>query len=246
MAIITVFPGTNAIQNAVNAANEGDVILVNNGVYNEAVTITTNNIRIVTASNEVFLNGNNTFNFAFFFAVQGISGVEINGFNIANYLVDGINLNNSNFNLITRNTITNVGEDGINMDGGSGNLILSNTVENTGSSLQDASGIELDGPNNWVVNNTVKGNFDRGIAVFFNANRVVGNMVVNNRGAGLYVQSNFNIFENNRVKNNQNNGILLEFGAANNFIFRNLFKGNQPNNIVNNGGINNFLENRFK
>lgn len=151
MAIFTVFPGTNAIQNAVNnLATPGDIILVNEGVYNEAVTITTDNIRLVTANNKVFLDGNNTLENGF--TLNGVTGVEINGFNIANYTSDGIDINDSNFNLITRNKITKVNGDGIDLNSGTGNLIFNNTIENIGDDGGDTA-IEVSGNTNWIVNN---------------------------------------------------------------------------------------------
>ncbi|MBC6971462.1 right-handed parallel beta-helix repeat-containing protein [Bacillus sp. Xin] len=242
MAILTVVPGTNAIQNAVNTATSGDVILVKDGVYNESVTInnTKNNIRIVAERNRAFLNGDNTLSTAFTLT-SGVTGVEINGFNISRYMEDGIEINGS-FNLITRNTITNVNGDGIDIESGNGNLILGNTIQNIGDNTA-SSGIEISADSNWFVNNTVRGNFNRGIAVFSNSNGVIGNQIFNNNGTGIQVNNDFNIIERNTVRGNRNNGLVLSIGANDNFIFRNTISNNRPNNILNNGIDNNFLQN---
>ena len=66
------------IQEAVNAASEGDLILVSPGVYNEAVDVTTNDITIRGLDrNEVILDGN-------FELTNGIKVVGANGVTVEN------------------------------------------------------------------------------------------------------------------------------------------------------------------
>ncbi len=50
--VIDVFPGPNAIQNAVNAANGGDVLNIHTGTYNEDVVVNKANLTLRRASTD--------------------------------------------------------------------------------------------------------------------------------------------------------------------------------------------------
>lgn len=247
MAVIRVNPGgagSTPIQDAVDSASPGDVILVANGTYREEVTISTSNIRIIARGDKVFLDGGNTLHTAF--QLSSVTGVEINGFRISNYTERGIELSASNFNFITHNIIRKIREDGILLGANSnGNLVLNNIIRKTGGTTDDDSGIQLEFPNrgNWIVNNTVSDNFLFGIqADSINPNSIINNQVINNNFTGIRIESSLNILEKNTVKKNKLNGLVLE--NDDNFIFRNLFKDNTPNNIVDNGTDNNYVQNK--
>jgi hypothetical protein len=317
MAIITVNPGSpTAIQDAVNAAQPGDVIVVENGTYHEEVTISAgkDNIRIVARHIQgAILDGENT-RFAGF-SLTGVSGVEIFGFRIENYIDRGIIITSgANANRIVCNKIENIGITAILFAGVNGLLIWGNEIvrSGTGIGFQGAS-------STWIIENKIHNNFLNGISGFesnqgiaFIANTIFenngsgilvenssnslalyniifknglngvnfaknsdnslaiqnkisnninfgttidkpadnvflgNNKIINNTQTGVNVLSNFNIIQGNDIEKNNNNGLLIGSQSTGNFIFRNEFNNNEPQNIKDLGVDNNFLQNQFK
>ncbi|MEA4964294.1 MAG: right-handed parallel beta-helix repeat-containing protein [Oscillospiraceae bacterium] len=86
-ATIVVPDDYATIQQAVNAAQPWDIILVKGGVYREQVTVTQSRIRIVGGDGAV-LDGTGTLESGF--VVQDAFGVEIRSFTVRNYTVYGV------------------------------------------------------------------------------------------------------------------------------------------------------------
>jgi hypothetical protein len=86
--VLNVPKDFSSIQEAVDAASDGDLILIAPGTYNEAVQVTTNNIVIRGLDrNEVILDGN--FELENGIRVVGASGVAIENMTAINYTKNG-------------------------------------------------------------------------------------------------------------------------------------------------------------
>lgn len=215
MAIIQVFPGTPGIlQTTVDNANAGDLIVVNDGVYNETVTFTGANdnfIRIVARHpHKAILDSNNTKGNAF--VLDNVLGVEINGFLIRNYTDTGIEMDSaSDHNRIVNNRIQDIGFFGIEMNG-SGNLAWRNEIEriiNTGIEFEGGTG-------NWAVQNVIR-NAVVAIDIEDGAHILIGNIV----DASITVGSSDNLLFNNQIRNAGTTGGIVIQSALHNAIIQN-------------------------
>ncbi|PAB61289.1 right-handed parallel beta-helix repeat-containing protein [Anaeromicrobium sediminis] len=262
MAIINVPDDFSTIQEAVNSASEGDVILVkskeNNQPYNEEVTITTDNIRIVANGKDVVLQGTvGSLNPAF--RLSNVTGVEIKGFKIQNYH-RGILIDDGSFNRIIRNETMDT-SDGITCVFSSGNLIWKNEVKGNGTGFGICAIEQAN--SNWITENVVHG-YVVGLFIATSAgNALVGNLSFNNEaGFALFDgasntlllcnevfknENNFgvnvdegpnSVFINNKIKYNDESGLLLR-SSQNCFVSKNELKKNNGNGIITRG-VSNF------
>lgn len=248
MAIITVTPATpGGIDGAVNAVTTqpGDVILVENGVYHETVTIpaTKSNIRIVADGRRAVLKGNNQLAIAF--ALVGVSGVEITGFTIKEYTNIGIQVNGNGFNRLVENKLRQIGNDGIQLNS-EGNLVYKNDASGLGG-----DGVDINGNNNWIVKNELCHNNGNGANnMAGNNNTIVQNHLLKNGGNGVVVSGSNSLIVKNYVFQNMQNGIFVVGNLSenaeivNNWIIQNRKGGvliQSDNAFV---GHNSILENR--
>lgn len=161
------FPTISA---AVAAAVPGDTILVFPGTYNEAVTVTTNNLTFVSQTlGAAVVQAVSPLNV---FTLDGTAGgarcVRITGFTLnvlqavgGGITGTGIQVQSGATAVIDRNTIVGVGTlnttllgRGINIDSGSAAMILSNTITH-----YQKTGVRINGVGTCatVLNNTVTG-----------------------------------------------------------------------------------------
>ncbi|MGG0240334.1 right-handed parallel beta-helix repeat-containing protein [Bacillus rhizoplanae] len=222
MAIWTVYP-PGSIQNAVNKAAPGDVILVHNGEYNEQVTVDKDHLRIIAVGDRVVLDGEFNLDFAFDLTADG---VEIRGFKIKKYNIFGI-LTQSNFNRIIGNEITEIHGYGISL-GSDGNLSYKNDI-----SCTDFSAIVISHSNgNWIVKNKLHNSF-QGVSVLSRGggfgppqnNAIIGNFIAKNEQGGISNEA----FQNLLVLENQveENGTVGSFhGSDNSVDLCNAYKDN--------------------
>ena len=215
MALHTVAPPSilnrNPIQKALDGASSGDVILVEEGLYSEQISIGCDkgNIRLVAKGENVVLDGKKLGNNSTAFLLNAVKGVEIRGFLIQNYSL-GIAVKSGGFNRIARNKLINLITNGIQLEESEGNLVWRNEVtgaQDTGLSICSSN-------SNWITKN------------YFHQN---------NYGVFLSLSSH-NALINNKLLNNKVDGIsttdcLKRFGR-NNFIFENQITGNQGNGVV--------------
>ena len=194
---IIVKPG-NSIQNSINSATTGDIIIVEPGTYNENIIITKDNLTIKsetenpddtiikaksTSSDVFLLDGDNT----------KIQGFKICGATGTGYA--GIRLHYNNNCTIEGNELFN-NSWGICIWYSTRNIISNNTANNNGA----YGGVLFANSNfNTLSGNTVSNN-QRGI--YFatsNDNTLSGNIVQNNGNLGLFVcgKSNRNLIYNN-------------------------------------------------
>ena len=241
------------IQDAIDSASSGDVIMIMEGIYNEWLTIDkpltlqgeNRDTTILEASTTSSKDG---------ITVKNISGVTIRNLTIRKYRFD-IYLENSHNNFITNNIITDLGPlinvdyCGIRTSNADNNMINNNIIRNNeyGISLHSSS----DG--NIIENNTFINNEQNAIRLNWSSNNIVKNNSVTNNGYGINIEyhANENIIEENNISNNSNHGIRL-FRCIQNKVLNNIISDNEQhgillsdavdseilgNNISRNGGI---------
>jgi len=244
-ATLHVYPG-NSIQQALNSAQNGDVIFVHNGTYAERIVLNktvsligiSNPLIQVTGSGSVVtINASNVvFNG---FTIERIddhsnwdNGVSITGISTGCNVTENKITNNhygifvnasANYvygNNITENTV------GIGIENSSNNLVSANNVNRTGG-----GGIcLLESSNNTVSFNKVENNRGCGIGLFFSAyNTIFGNNLTSFRDIGilLSLSSDNNVSSNNIEDNLSDYGIKLQCSSNNNSISGNYINKNQ-------------------
>ena len=224
------------IQDAVNHAIKGDVIIVDCGVYNENVVINTmltligQEGAVVVADNSnkpVFKinSGGSGTTITGFTIMGGSDGIELNGVNNCeiseNTIVsnkDGIELNNADFNCIKDNEIKYNLDDGISLNYADGNTIKDNKITTNGD-----DGISLyRSEGNKITDNKINSNLDDGVSLYSSDwNDIIGNEINKNYydGIALY-ESNGNLVKCNDIIDNQGKGVLIA-GSKGNEILKN-------------------------
>lgn len=205
MAIFTVTPVDDITSLIDGTANPGDVILVEDGVYNQSAVVEKSNIRIIARSGGAIFDGQNMLSSAFILNMT--EGVEVQGFSITNYADDAILVVEGGFNRILRNRIINAGDDGIVLFGSTGNLVWRNEAvncQNNGIHLVDGSTF------NWIIGNSLHHNWSDGLEVFLTedtGNAIIGNKAYNNDDDGFDVFGT-NLLLSNKSYNNGTNGFI--------------------------------------
>lgn len=226
MAIIQVPVDFPTIQLGVNNAQEGDVVLVSNGTYSEAVIVMTANIRIVSKNkHEAVLDGGRALLNGFF--LDNISGVEISGFKIQNYSSSGITVDNdesSGFHRLIDNKIKDIGLDGIRIEESDSNLVFGNTLMNN-----DRNGIQILGNSNWVVENEIIENRNEGVIIVLGAsnlnNAIINNRISHNGTQGIRTAGQNTLIYKNHIERNNNEGVSIFSGSVS-VVANNEIKGN--------------------
>ena len=90
MAVINITPADDISMVIDTIANPGDVLLVEDGIYNQIVVATKNNIHIVARGNGLFSTARIR---SIAFVLDGVSSVTVEGFTIINYEIVGIYIN---------------------------------------------------------------------------------------------------------------------------------------------------------
>jgi len=208
-----------SIQDTVDAANDGDIIIVNSGTYYENVNVTKQLILmgVDTGSGKpvVDAGGNGSA------ITLSADGITLDGFTATNSgsgLDAGIKVTSNN-NIITGNAACNNSRYGIDIMDSSNNTITGNTASNNrlhGVYLRDSSN------NNTITGNTVSNNSQYGIRLRDSSNNnITGNTVSNNDhpGIDLYISSSNTITGNTF----ENDGLFVSFS----------YQSTVENNIVN-------------
>jgi len=243
------------IQAAVTTAQEGDIIQVQRGTYNEKVVITTSGLRLHAASG-VVLDGTGLTGIGI--SVLGVSeaepitGVEVSGFEVRNFergIIVGFGVDvrihrNSVHHNVDKVLPTMLGDAaGIELLTTRGSKVSDNRVfENGEGGIQ----LRVGSTDNMILGNTVyqngtqrTGNLGgRGILLTgagTNDNQILSNEVLNNHGRGIIITRPLNptvapitgnIVAQNRVHGNQRGGIAIMLAATGNSVQQNDAGGN--------------------
>ncbi|MCY6372215.1 right-handed parallel beta-helix repeat-containing protein [Clostridium ganghwense] len=234
MATFYVPDDYSSINAAVNdtAVKPGDTIIVkyNASGYNEEVSITKDNLRILAYNADVFLDGNTPTTLSGpAFHVNGCSNVRIEGFKIQDY-TQGIKIENSANTIINKCNFINITTTGVNITGTSSN----NTITKCEFTTSTGDAIVIGG-----VSPTYPSN---------GCNDITKNSINELNGIKITHSHNNNL-ACNQITGNAFTGISLE-NANNNHIIRNFIEGAAGHNThaiyINASNNNNLSRNMIK
>jgi parallel beta-helix repeat protein len=241
----------NIIQDAIDAASDGDTVYVFNGIY-WSVVIDNKTINLVGEDrNNTIINGTGSGTAVF---IMHTNWVNMTNFNVSGGSY-GIKLINSSNNTIKDNIML-LHYSGINLYKSSDNRIINNIILNLLGSFNDRSGIELNWSHrnlilnnncsfsfigilvewssyNIIQNNICNNNFWDGIHIEDTSywNKIIGNTASRNNKTGIFMgglgqgEPNRNYITDNIVLNNNLDGIWIRW-ALENDIINNIFSSN--------------------
>lgn len=244
-ATLTVPSDYGTIQAAIDAANPGDIVLVNAGLYEENVHISKADITmrsqsgnpddtIVKAVNMgdpvLDIRANNVTVFGFNLTgtqydagiyLEGVTGCTIDNNTLSNNFF-GIAVAYSSNNTLTSNKAFNNKQDGIQLIHSSNNTLTKNTLSNN----PDGIYLATNDNNNILTSNTVSNNKHGILAYYSTGNMLTDNTVSNNPGSGILMQScTSSTLTGNKITN-ANTGIYF-YNSNNNLIYNNYLANSQ-------------------
>ncbi|NLY76481.1 MAG: hypothetical protein GX080_00145 [Tissierellia bacterium] len=265
MSVINVTPIIDITELiASDNVNEGDVILLEEGIYFQTVNVLKNNIRIVAKGPGVIFDGRSTLLTAF--TLPEVSGVVIEGINIRYYRGDGILIEFGSGNRIINNTINNMIEHGVEVISSSSNLIWKNEISNCYDGVLLISG----STNNWVIenvarecygdgyeafldpdsnnafiSNTAIGNRNNGLEIYGGNNLLLDNVLIDNGQGVIINQGNSSIAIGNMIKGTKEGTYVIFDSYFNHFVSENHIVCNRREGIENNGQFNMIVNNEI-
>ncbi len=230
MAIVRVPQDRDTIQLGVDAANPGDMVLVDKGSYKESIIVSQNSIRIVAkAKYSVILESNTSTENAI--KLDNTYNVEIFGFIIQNSH-RSIWVYRGGYHRIIGNIFQNHNADGIIFEDSVGNFIYQNTIRNNFSVGVLLGWSNPGSKSNWLVENVITENGGHGVEIWTDTatgNAIIHNNIFENKGEGIFAKGQNTLLYGNRVEQNTSNGVKLLYGnnsiALNNGIKFNVCDG---------------------
>ncbi len=233
-----------------DAAKDGDTIIVYSGTYEENVDVNKELTIISQSGNpeDTIVQAANSSDHVFHVTADG---VKISGFGITGAIgtgCAGIYLEGVEYCLIENNT-ANLNEYGIYLMGSSNNTLNNNTASNNtadGINL-DSQKRELEGgeilivavsSGNMLINNAANSNNDRGVYLDCRSghNKLENNKASNN-GQGIFLYySRGNMLNNNTANLNSDSGIYL-ISSSSNTLSNNTASNNTENGIILDHGV---------
>ncbi|MEW9501101.1 right-handed parallel beta-helix repeat-containing protein [Jeotgalibacillus marinus] len=232
----------SSIQDAVDAAGSGDIILVTSSLspYEEAVYITDKvGIKIIGIGKPI-LDGSTLDPGSNGITISNSSKINIQGLIIQQYPEDffsggkGILVEDSSSNniFVKNKLIQNELEGILNFGGNSiflGNELVQNGIE----------GIDSHGGNNiFIKNEFVKNGFADGsftvdaFDVHDDHNILIRNKLIKNADDAIDIDDDFNIIIGNIAIENGESGIIFDDGSKNNIVIRNRWENNVEDGIL--------------
>jgi parallel beta-helix repeat protein len=202
----------NTIQEAINAAKQGDIIFVYEGIYNETILIN-KSITLLAQNLNTVINGQGSK------TVINISAsdVKLQGFTIKNSSISGgcgINIL-SNGNFIINNVIT-MHDVGLQIEASSGIYIINNTLEEcaTGASVNTSYNI-------YFFGNVIRLN-SQGLILSDSSANIESNEILNNTYGMVMINCSNTKIARNKIAFNEKGLDLIN--STNNLILRNNFQ----------------------
>jgi len=212
-------PGTNftSIQTAIDAANPGDEIVVQPGLYIENIEITKNVMLISESQNpsDTVIQAANISEDVFKLMANNIT---LKGFTVRGSSTAGVHFFGTAYCRIENNRLTNNGCGADLYSFSSDNILNNNEI------LDGVTGISLaDSWYNSLANNKVS-NCSSGVSIFDSQNNTLKNNLIfeNEEGISLIGESNGNILTNNTITFNKKLGLNI-YETSDNLIYNNYF-----------------------
>ena len=200
MAIINVTPLMDITELILsNSVNEGDVLLLEEGIYFQSVAVLKNYIRIVAKGPGVIFDGRGTLLDAFL--LPDVVGVGIEGITIRHYRASGVLIEFGLGHRIVNNKIHNMLENGIEVVSSRANLIWKNEI----SYCYDGVLLIEGSTNNWVIDNVAARCYGDGFESFLapdSNNAFISNKAIRNRNNGIEMYGSNNLAYNNTLIDN--------------------------------------------
>lgn len=205
------------IQSAIDAANTGDVISVNEGTYSENIVVKKNGISIIGKSKEkTIIDGKKT---GSVIKIDQTNDIKVSGFTIQNsggsgQYDAGISLYRANNSMVVNNIITN-NVAGVAIYSGNSNIISGNDIKSNGKN----GGIFIASSNdNKIYNNNLQQNKFGIYADSAKTNRIYSNNFIDNTDHA-YDNSGMNSWDDGKSGNywSPNKGILGGKNAKDNY-----------------------------
>lgn len=175
MAIFKVSPETNITSLiASDEVSQGDVLVLEEGIYHQVVFINKSYIRILAKNQRVVFDGYGELANAFL--LFGTTGVEVSGIKIQNYAYAGIIVLFGTGNRIISNRIKETGERGIDIVLSSANLVWKNEI----CIARFGVLVETESTGNWIIENKVRDCISDCFESFFTES--TGNAFISNTG----------------------------------------------------------------
>ncbi len=208
-----------AIQEAVDAASEGDTVFVKSGEYNESVSIdvaislvgedstTTKIIGDMRLSGTVVLISHHNVNVTGFtiqpssyhWTTRGVHLLHVSYCNVYGNVIlnneEGIWVYECSTVNITANTVSGKGP-GILLHCSPANYICENLVTNNNLGVRF-----IDSPNNTLSNNIISNNKHAGLVVDSDGNSILDNIIEHNGAAGIQLLGVNNVLKDNKLNN---------------------------------------------
>ncbi len=237
MAVINVTPTMDITALiASDNVNEGNVLLLDKGIYFQTVNILKDNIRIVAKEPRVIFDGKSTLFTAF--TLSDAVGVAIEGISIRHYKANGILIQSGSGNRIINNRINNILSDGIMIISSRGNLIWKNEICNCFNGIFLASS----STSNWIIDNIAKECFDDGFETNSDQdsnNAFIFNTSIRNGSDGFELSGSNNLLLDNLSMDNAF-GIIIDQGSGS-LAIGNMSKGIKFGTLFIVNGYRNFF-----
>ena len=212
----TMYQPYNSIQEGIEAAEDGNIVLVNDGLYIENIIITEKSITLqsMNGPENCIINGNHN-NTVVNIHETGLSTVILDGFTLMNGLGDG--------------TYSSWTGGGITISNNAAAMIKNCNIRNNNCNYYGSAMALWDNTESTFENCKIFDNPDD--AIYINNNNAnFKNCLIYNNDTGLYIDNSNILLSNSTITNNNNLG-LKAYESANIALQNSIVYGNNENII---------------